>query len=178
MSSYIRLRRPGGRFFFTVALADRRSRLLVERIDDLRAAYGAVAAARPFRTEAIVVMPDHLHAVWSLPDGDTDYSTRWGAIKAGFTMSLRRAGFSPPTDLPVVRSGRYAGLKPGLRVDRRERGVWQRRFWEHTIRDEIDFAGCVQYCHFNPVKHGEVERPENWPYSSIHREIREGRWVA
>ncbi len=103
MSNYIRMKRPGGTFFFTVVLADRGSRLLAERVGDLRAAYGAVAAARLFRTEAIVVMPDHIHAVWTLPEGDTDYSTRWGAIKAGFTMRLRRAGFSPPSELPVVR---------------------------------------------------------------------------
>ncbi|MCB1348788.1 MAG: transposase [Maritimibacter sp.] len=164
MSTYIRMRRPGGTFFFTVALADRRSRLLVERIDDLRAAYGAVAAARPFRTEAIVVMPDHLHAVWTLPEGDSDYSTRWKKIKTRFSKEVLNGGLAPT--LRVSASKRAKGKV----------GIWQRRFWEHTVRDEADFAACVRYCHFNPVKHGFVERAEDWPYSSVHREIREGRW--
>ena len=164
MSTYIRMRRPGGTFFFTVALADRRSRLLVERIDDLRAAYGAVAAARPFRTEAIVVMPDHLHAVWTLPEGDSDYSTRWKKIKTRFSKEVLNGGLAPT--LRVSASKRAKGKV----------GIWQRRFWEHTVRDEADFAACVRYCHFNPVKHGFVERAEDWPYSSVHREIALGRW--
>lgn len=176
MPNYRRMNRPGSTYFFTVTLARRGSCLLVERIDDLRAAYASVVAEHPVRTDAIVVMPDHLHAVWTLPEGGADYSTRWGAIKARFTMTLRRAGFSPPDELPVVRSGRHAGLKPGLRVGKREVGVWQRRFWEHMIRDEADYAAHVNYCHFNPVKHGFVERAEEWPYSSVHRDIRAGRW--
>ena len=87
---------------------------------------------------------------------------------------MRRAGFSPPTDLTVVRSGRYAGLKPGLRHNKRERAIWQRRFWDHHIRDEADYAAHVRYCWMNPVKHGFVERPVDWPHSSIHRDIARG----
>lgn len=183
MSSYHRMYRPGGTIFFTVTLADRGSRLLVERIGDLRAAYGAVAAERPFYTEAVVVMPDHIHAVWRLPEGDTDYSVRWGAIKAGFTRRVRdacAAGFDPTA---AKAAGLPVGWNPTLRrsaskARKGDAGIWQRRFWEHTIRDEADFAVHVSYCHFNPVKHGFVERAEDWPYSSVHREIRAGRWVA
>lgn len=182
MSVYIRPRVAGASVFFTVALAARGSDVLVREIAALRAAVAAVRAERPFGIEAWVVMPDHLHCVWTLPEADADYSGRWSAIKARFTMSLRRAGrrpgFSPaplPTEFPVVQSGRYAGLKPGLRVGKREAAIWQRRFWEHHIRDAADYVAHVRYCWINPVKHGYVERAVDWPYSSIHRDIRLGR---
>jgi putative transposase len=144
-----------------------------------RAAVRMTLAERPFGIEAFVVLPDHLHAVWRMPDGDADFARRWGAIKARFTMSLRgtgeagrRPGFSPaphqvPAAYPVVQPGRYAGLKPGLRVGKREVAIWQRRFWEHHIRDQADFDAHVRYCWINPVKHGLVERPEDSPYSLI-----------
>jgi putative transposase len=176
--------------FFTVALAERGSDLLFREAGRLRDAVRVTRAERPFRVEAWVVLPDHLHAVWTLPDGDRDFGIRWGAIKARFTMALRRAeaeaigrpGFNPaaplPTEFPVVRSGQYAGLKPGLRVGKREQAIWQRRFWEHHIRDDADFANHVRYCWGNPVKHGNVERAVDWPYSSIHRDIRLGRVEA
>lgn len=183
MSRYLRPRRHGATVFFTVALAHRGSDLLVLEVGRLREAGAATRRERPFAIDAWVVMPDHLHCVWTLPEGDAEYSVRWGAIKARFTMALRevtgRPGFSPaplPTELPIVQSGRYAGLKPGLRIGKREQAVWQRRFWEHHIRDEADYAAHVRYCHMNPVKHGFVERPEDWPYSSVHREIALGRW--
>ena len=148
----------------------------------LRVAFVMTQRERPFWCDAFVVLPDHLHAVWTLPPGDADYSTRWGAIKARFTMhvnrSRRRPGFSPaptPKELPVVMSGRYAGLKPGLRMNKRESAIWQRRFWEHHIRNRADFDAHVRYCWNNPVKHGLVEHPTDWPFSSIHRDIRAGR---
>lgn len=189
MSIYLRPRVPGASVFFTVALAERGSDLLVREVGRLRQAVAATRRERWFGIDAFVVMPDHLHAVWTLPEGDADYAVRWSAIKARFTRSLRegygqgglpgcRPGFSPaplPTELPVVRSGRYAGLKPGLRVGKREQAVWQRRFWEHHIRDEADFAAHVRYCWINPVKHGFVARAVDWPYSSIHRDIRLGQ---
>ncbi|MEZ5759632.1 MAG: transposase [Paracoccaceae bacterium] len=182
MSRFIRPRKPGATIFFTVALAERGSDLLVREIACLRQAVAATRAERPFGIDAWVVMPDHLHCVWTLPEGDAAYSVRWSAIKARFTMSLRREerrpGFSPaplPTEFPVVRSGRYAGLKPGLRAGKREQAIWQRRFWEHHIRDESDYAAHVRYCWINPVKHGFVHRAVDWPFSSIHREIRSGR---
>jgi putative transposase len=143
MSDYIRPRVPGACVFFTVALAERGSRLLVEEIDRLRAAVREAMAERPFRIDAWVVLPDHLHAVWTLPEGDADYLVRWKLIKARFTMSLRgtgptgcRPGFSPasavdhppvpekiPDSYPMVWSGRYVGLKLGLRVGKRETAV-------------------------------------------------------
>lgn len=178
MSRDLRPTRPGACVFFTVNLADRGAVLLCGYADLLRAAVAKTKAERPFKIDAFVVLPDHLHAVWTLPDGDTDYATRWGAIKARFVLDLRRAGFSPPPTLPRVKMGRYAGLKPGLRVDKREVAVWQRRSWEHHIRDEADYAAHVRYCWINPVKHGFVERPVDWPHSSIHRDIRAGRVEA
>ncbi len=103
---------------------------MVDEIGLLRRAVARTRTERPFEIDAWVVMPDHLHSVWTLPVGDADYSVRWGAIKARFVMGLRKAGKSVPSELPVVRKGRYAGLKPGLRLAKREAAVWQRRFWE------------------------------------------------
>jgi len=185
MSDYLRPRVPGAAIFFTVALAERGSNLLLREIGLLRTAVRQTRAERPFGIEAWVVLPDHLHCIWRMPVGDADFSTRWGAIKARFTRSVRakhadegRPGFTPahtapyPTELPVVTSGRYAGVNPGLRANKGERAIWQRRFWEHHIRDEADFAAHLRYCWMNPVKHGFVERPEDWPYSSVHRDAR------
>lgn len=164
--------------FFTVALADRQSDLLVRYVDVLRDAVRATQAARAFVIDAWVVLPDHFHCVLTLPDGDADFSTRMGAVKARFTMGVRRAGFTPPTELPCVWSGRYVGVNPDLRVDKGEVGIWQRRFWEHHIRDERDYENHVRYCWGNPVKHGYVERAVDWEWSSIHRDIRAGRVEA
>lgn len=175
MSNYIRPKSRGATIFFTVCLADRSSDLLVREIDLLREAVAVTRRNGPFEILAWVVLPDHLHCIWRLPCGDGDYSIRWGAIKSRFTISLRRAGFSPPPDLPIVRSGRYAGLKPGLRGEKRERAVWQRRFWEHHVRGRTELTTLIQYCWFNPVKHGLVVRPAEWPYSSFHRDVRLGR---
>lgn len=182
MSAYLRPRIPGATVFFTVALADRSSRLLIDEVALLREAVGSVQRAHPFRIDAWVVLPDHLHAVWTLPPGDAGYSARWAAIKARFTMGVRESGAILPVSLPVVRTGRYAGLKPGLRLRKREVGIWQRRFWEHHIRDEADLQAHVRYCWWNPVKHDLAERPSDWPLSSIHRDIRAGKvdagWAA
>jgi putative transposase len=183
MPRYIRRRLPGACIFFTVTLAERGSDLLLREIGRLRHAVRVTRVERPFSIDARVVLPDHLHCVWTLPEGDADFSTRWGAIKARFSRSVReagsrRAGFSPPKQPgpPRIWTGRNGGLKPALRVAKREAGVWQRRFWEHHIRDEADYAAHVRYCWINPVKHGLVERPEDWPYSSVRRDIREGRF--
>ncbi|MDF1871463.1 transposase [Vannielia sp.] len=158
MPNYRRARVPGGTYFFTVALADRNRRDLVEHIDLLRQAYGEVARKRPFATEAIVILPDHLHAIWRLPEGDADFSTRWKEIKAGFS---KRFGARRP--------------RSGSKRAKGEVGVWQRRFWEHVIRDPADMAAHMAYCWGNPVKHGLVARPTDWEASSIHRDIRAGR---
>ncbi|MFY0635944.1 MAG: transposase [Vannielia sp.] len=158
MSDYRRASIPGGTFFFTVALADRGRRDLIEHIDLLREAYADTAGARPFATEAIVVLPDHLHAIWRLPEGDSDFSTRWKEIKAGFS---KRLGVRRPRSASKQAKG--------------EVGVWQRRFWEHVIRDRADMAAHLAYSWGNPVKHGLVARAVDWEASSIHRDMRAGR---
>ncbi len=157
MSRYRRSLATGGTFFFTVTLADRDSRLLVEHIDRLRRAYGVTQSRLPFRTVAICVLPDHLHAIWQLPDGDADFGRRWGSIKRLFST-----GFDAATH------------RTASKFAKREKGVWQRRFWEHEIRDEADMARHVDYIHFNPVKHGHVVRVADWSYSSFHRYVRNG----
>ena len=161
MTNYRRLRVPGGRYFFTVALEDRQSQVLTEKVADLRRAVAVTRAERPFEINAMAVLPDHLHAVWTLPVGDADFSTRWRLIKARFSMAAGGSGFRS-------RSKRAKG----------ERGLWQRRFWEHCLRDEADFAAHVRYCWGNPVKHGLVKHPADWPFSSLHRDIRMGRVEA
>jgi putative transposase len=156
MVRYRRNRLPGGRFFFTVALADRHSRALVEHVGALRDSFRMAQSKRPFATEAIVILPDHLHAILTLPEGDHDFAGRWRRIKSYFTRQV-------------------AALHPGLQPNRRgEYGLWQRRFWEHTIRDDNDLARHIDYIHFNPVKHGHVLHVRDWPYSSFHRYVREG----
>ena len=152
---YRRDNTSGGTYFFTVVMFRRWPWFNDARyVAHLRQAFADEKARRPFEINAIVVMPDHLHTIWTLPEGDSDYSTRWRNIKRGFTAKV------PAEERPAVR---------GSRADKQEQAIWQRRFWEHRIRDERDFANHVQYIHHNPVKHGYVERPEDWPYSSIHR---------
>ena len=175
MADYLRAWIPGGTYFFTHALQDRRARLLTDDVALLREAVARSKRERPFRIDAMVVLPDHLHAVWTLPAGDWDYSTRWAAIKAQFTMAVRGGQGCRPVDQDTLARERRAGLKPGLRAAKRECGVWQRRFWEHVIRDERDLRAHIRYCWSNPVKHGLVARPADWPHSSIHRDIRLGR---
>jgi REP-associated tyrosine transposase len=159
MPRYRRRRIEGGFFFFTVTLADRSSDLLVREIERLRRIYGSVERRRPFETVAICILPDHLHAIWSLPEGDADFSTRWSLIKAGFSRGL---------NMPGDRSA--------SKVRKRERGIWQRRFWEHAIRDDDDLRRHVDYTHFNPVKHGLVSRVADWPFSSFHRYVDRGEF--
>lgn len=186
MSRYIRPKVPGACVFFTVNLVDRGADTLVRHVDVLRQAVAVTRAKRPFAIEAWVVLPDHMHCVWTLPEGDCDYSVRMAAIKARFTSGLRRSGFRPTSlerngygamggRVRVVAEERV-GLKPDLRGDRcdqrsdvrrgNEAPIWQKRFWEHHIRDEADLANHVRYCWINPVKHGLVGHPREWPYSS------------
>lgn len=158
MRSYIRTRIPGATYFFTVNLAKREeNHLLVDRIDALRAAYRTTCQNHPFRTDAIVVLPEHLHVLWTLPPGDADFATRWALIKARFSRSVDNNEFRSKS-----------------RLRKRERGVWQRRYYEHTIRDAQDLVRHVDYIHWNPVKHGWVERVADWPYSSFHKFVRAG----
>ena len=153
--------------FFTVALADRRSDLLVRHVDLLRQSASATRRDHPFGIDAWVVLPDHMHFIWQMPVGDRAYGVRIGAIKARFSMGMRRAGFTPPP--PIGKAN--GGVNPALRR-KGEVGLWQPRFWEHHIRDEADFAAHLRYCWINPVKHGLVARPEDWPHSSVHWDAR------
>jgi putative transposase len=171
MSRYLRPRVPGATVFFTVNLVDRGADRLVRHVDLLRTAVAITRAKRPFGIDAWVVLPDHMHCVWTLPEGDADYSGRMGEIKGRFTRALRRSG-PAPTHPPLNAFGARAGRERfGAGTDLRDEApVWQKRFWEHHIRDEEDYRNHIRYCWLNPVKHGYVERPEDWPYSSYHRD--------
>ena len=137
MPNYRRAFVPGGCWFFTANLLDRRSRLLIDEIETLREATRRTRERHPFRIDAFVVLPDHIHAIWRLPEGDTDFSTRWRLIKIVFSKAI------PTTE-----------RRSKVRRARGERGIWQRRFWEHLIRDDEDYRRQVEYCYINPVKHG------------------------
>lgn len=160
MPNYRRAQVPGGTFFFTV-VTHHRQEFLVEPLARaiLRSALRDVRQRFPFTLEAIVLLPDHLHCVMTLPRGDADFPVRWNQIKGGFTREWLAAGGS--------ESGRSAS-----RVSKRERGVWQRRGYEHCCRDEDDLKRCVDYVHINPLRHGLVERVRDWPWSSFHRYVR------
>lgn len=160
MVNYRRVRLVGGTYFFTLTLKDRRSDLLVRHIDLLRNALQQMKRRRPFTLFAVVVMPDHLHLLVQMPQGDSNYSARLRDFKALFVKSLRAAG------------------EPIRLNNRGDADIWQARFWEHMIRDEQDFAAHVAYIHFNPVKHGYVQRVVDWPYSSFHRYVRQGALPA
>ena len=149
MNDYRRNFIAGGSFFFTVNLADRRLRLLTECIDGLRTAFRETRQHHPFTIDAMVVLPDHLHTVWTLPEGDTDSPTRWRLIKTSFSRRFASA----------------ERISNASRAAKGERGIWQRRYWEHTIRDEKDFARRIDYVHINPPKHALVKRVRDWPYS-------------
>ena len=160
MPQYRRAKISGSAFFFTVVLADRTSNLLAEHIDRLRQSYRVAKERRPFETIAICILPDHVHAVWALPEGDTDFSTRWSLIKTGFSRGLD------------------AQPRSESKFGKREKGIWQRRYWEHAIRNEADLERHIDYTHFNPVKHGHVTRVADWPHSSFHRYVERGFLVA
>lgn len=147
MVNYRRDRTFGATYFLTVTLRDRTSHLLVEEIDHLRQAVRQVRTSHPFEIDAMVVLPEHLHAIFTLPENDADYSTRVRLIKKKFTMLIGKS-------------------------------AWQPRFWEHRIRDDLDFERHVDYIHFNPVKHGYVTRVTDWPHSSFHRYVQEGKLAS
>ena len=157
MPNYRRAFVPGGTWFFTVTLLDRRKTLLVDQIGALRESTRWTIDRHPFRIDAFVVLPDHIHAIWTLPPGDSDFPLRWRLIKQRFSRSMPRG-----EPLSTVRRARG------------ERGIWQRRFWEHLIRDDADYQRHVEYCYINPVKHGLVRRICDWPYSSFHRDVASG----
>jgi putative transposase len=157
MSYYRRNRVPGGTYFFTVNLHDRSRNLLVAQIDTLRNAVRQAMKKSPFHIDAWVVLPDHMHCLWTLPENDNDYSNRWRAIKTSFSKAV-----------PVVEE------RSSIMVRRNERGIWQHRFWEHTIREDNDYAAHMDYIHFNPVKHGIAATVADWPFSSFRRCVANG----
>ena len=157
MPDYHRNFVPGGSYFFTVNLLDRRRDLLARHVDLLRDSVRRIRRLHPFQVDAWVVLPDHMHCVWTLPPNDADYATRWRLIKLLFSKRL------PPDE-----------FRSAVRLRRGERGVWQRRYWEHTLRDAKDFAAHVDYVHINPVKHGLVDRVADWPHSTFHRYVKAG----
>ena len=214
MSRYRRAR-SGRTFFFTVVTHGRRSILCEDRSRAvLREALRELRQARPFTIEAWVLLPDHIHCIWTLPESDSDYSMRWGWLKKEFTKRVRapvveggangsaevmvdaasRVGTTHPatagnrggegrvtqmvgTAHPTIHEpGKTVatGMPSASRLRKREGTIWQRRFWEHMIRDEADFRVHCDYIHFNPVKHGLVTRPVDWPYSTFHRFVKEG----
>ena len=145
MPNYRRLFIPGATYFFTVTLQDRRSALLIEQIELLRRSVRIVRDQLPFTIEAWVVLPEHLHCLWTLPEGDSDFPARWHRIKRRFSSGLWNRGV-----------------------------IWQRGYWEHAIRDERDFAAHMDYIHFNPIKHGLVAHPADWPYSTFRNCVARG----
>ena len=148
---------PGGSFFFTVVTHQRRALFSsAESVEVLRNAFRTVRSTHPFEIEAMVVLPDHLHTIWTLPSDDADFATRWRLIKTWFTKHCD----------PALR------ITPDVsRASRQELALWQHRYWEHAIRDENDFIRHVEYIHFNPVKHGLSSSAIEWPYSSFHRYV-------
>ena len=162
MSRYRRSPTRGATFFFTVATYRRRPLLTDARVRSaLREAIAEVRNSLPFEIDAWVLLPDHLHAIWTLPENDVDYGKRWGLIKARVSRECR--------DFADVEASRSHS-----RIKRREIDFWQRRFWEHQIRDDRDFERHVDYIHHNPIKHGLVERVTEWPYSTFHRYVDSG----
>jgi len=155
---YRRDKTPGGTWFFTVNLKDRTSTLLTDQIDLMRSSVSRTLKSQPFSIDAWVVLPGQMHCIWTLPEGDCDFSNRWKSIKGHFSRRL-----------PDCRAFQQAARRP------REKGVWQNRFWEHRIRDQRDMRRHLRLSYFEPVKQGLVSSPQDWTFSSIHRDLREGR---
>lgn len=147
-----------GHIFFTVVTFDRRP-ILVKNIDNLRRAFAIVMNDRPFIIDAYVIMPDHIHMIWTLPEGDADYPTRWRLIKHYFSRTI-----FPAADESISLS----------RAAKQERTLWQRRYWEHVIRDDQDMNNHIEYIHYNPVKHRLTESPDEWEFSSFRKFVKNG----
>lgn len=162
MSRYRRATASNASYFFTVVTHRRQAILCDEPIRHaLRSAIESVRSKRPFSIDAWVLLPDHLHCIWTLPEGDADFSTRWMMIKRAVSIACGERYHR--TDWMTASKNKH-----------RESTIWQRRFWEHQIRNEDDFARHADYIHFNPVKHGYVQTVAEWPYSTFHRYVRDG----
>jgi putative transposase len=164
MPNYRRIYVPGGTCFFTVVTECRACLFSDESARKLlRKAFVDCMRRWPFQIQALVLLPEHWHTIWTLPEGDTGFSKRLAVIKKEFTKSwLGLGGLEQP--------------RSGSRARNRRRGVWQRRFWDHLIRDEEDFARHFDYIHYNPVKHGHVRYPVDWPYSTFHSWVKRGEY--
>jgi len=151
MPNFQRANQPGGTFFFTVVTYQRKP-FITQPIcrETLRQVIHQVRQENPFTLDAWVLLPDHMHCIWTLPERDADFSKRWGLIKARFTKNIRRSSLQLP------------------------KTIWQNRFWEHQVRDDLDFEKHVDYIHYNPVKHGLVSSVRDWPFSTFHRFVRSG----
>ena len=162
MPNYRRSRIKGATYFFTINTLDRKEKLLTRNIDQLRDAFNHVKQSYPFKLDALVILPDHLHMVLTLPSNDSGFSVRLRLIKREFSKSVKV----------------YSEVVSDSRQSRNERAIWQRRFWEHRIRDNQDYKNHVDYCYINPVKHGWVERVRDWPYSTFHRDVKRNLYPA
>ena len=161
MRHYIRDKTQGGCYFLTFNLANRHSQLLLMHIDKFRDAYAKTIKHHAFILDAMVVLPDHVHMIITLPPDSNDYATIVASLKSQFSRQINKT--------EIITSSRQA---------KRERGIWQRRFWEHRIRDEIDYQNHMDYIHYNPVKHGYVANPQDWQYSTLHKLIKKGVYPA
>ena len=157
MPNYIRSQTAGATYFFTLTLAQRNTSLLTNHIDWFRQAYQRANTLYPFNTIAICILPDHIHAIWQMPVDDGDYALRWRIIKSNFSRNFCTNE-----------------QRSNSKIKHREKGIWQRRYWEHQIRDEIDLQRHVDYIHYNPVKHGQVNQVKDWPYSTFHKYVTQG----
>ncbi len=160
MPNFRRAYVAGGTWFFTVNLLQRKNNsLLIQEIELLRKVVKQVKQRYPFYINAWVVLPEHMHTIWTLPEGDSNFSLRWRLIKSGFSTGLLKT-----ESLSQVREA--AG----------ERGIWQRNYWEHLIKNELDYQRHFDYVHVNPLKHGLVKRVIDWPYSTFHRCVKQGMY--
>jgi putative transposase len=166
MTEYRRIWEPGGIYFFTVVTFDRQP-ILTNPLSRaiLRKVWKDVQTKHPFEAMAVCLLPDHLHAVWRLPEGDSNYSMRWNEIKRHFTHEY-------------IEQIDPSGYRNESHIKRREQAIWQRRYWEHTFFDEDDLNAHIDYIHINPLKHGLVKRVADWPWSSFHRYVRMGVYSA
>jgi len=166
MPNYRRAWSPGGTYFFTVVTHQRRPIFAEANARQLlrRAFLHAKQKAGPFHVEALCLLPDHLHCIWTLPENDCDYPTRWKNIKAYFSHTYRK-------------QGGISGVLSGSKIEKGEVGIWQRRYWEHLIRDRDDLNRHIDYIHYNPVKHGLAKSAGAWPWSTFHRYVRDGYYA-
>jgi putative transposase len=164
MPEYRRAFLPGGTYFFTVVTFNRKPILTHSYSRQiLRNVWRYVQERHPLTVDAICLLPDHMHCIWTLPENDTNYSMRWSAIKGQFSMQY-------------LANGGKEGLRNTSRQRTGEAAIWQRRFWEHLIRDEDDLSHHIDYIHYNPVKHGLVRKAADWEWSSFHRYVRAGTY--